>query len=234
VEGPQYVPMLRVAYDGWRELERETGQSLLTLTGGLTIGDPAAATMRAVRECVIRYGLDHEMLDDVTARARYPQHRLFPGEAMVLEARAGIVRSEAAVLAAIRRAERLGAIVYRHAPVESIVPTAHGIPLRVDGADHQFGKVLIAVGPWTGSLLPAWQPTLAVRRLVMTWFAADDPAAYTPERFPVFTRHHDASTCSACPASTDTPSRSPSTRNTDPSPTPTPSTRAYVPQTSPP
>src|SRR5215475_2096201 len=38
-EGPQYVPMLLRARDLWRELEAEAGRDLLTVTGGLMIGD---------------------------------------------------------------------------------------------------------------------------------------------------------------------------------------------------
>src|ERR671932_2496108 len=37
-EHPDYVPLLRRAYQLWQELERETGQKLLHITGGLYIG----------------------------------------------------------------------------------------------------------------------------------------------------------------------------------------------------
>src|SRR3979411_1221025 len=40
-EHPDYVPMLRRAWDLWRELERESGETLLTQTGGLYVGPPA-------------------------------------------------------------------------------------------------------------------------------------------------------------------------------------------------
>src|SRR5436309_2951429 len=34
-ESPQYVPLVQRAYALWRELEAETGQRLLTITGGI-------------------------------------------------------------------------------------------------------------------------------------------------------------------------------------------------------
>src|SRR5688500_9866679 len=37
-EDPLYTPLARAAFIAWRELERETGQSLLRVTGGLNIG----------------------------------------------------------------------------------------------------------------------------------------------------------------------------------------------------
>ena len=39
-ESPAYVPLLLRAYELWRQLERETPASLLTITGGLMIGTP--------------------------------------------------------------------------------------------------------------------------------------------------------------------------------------------------
>lgn len=37
-ENPAYVPMLRRAFKLWRDLEKESGQHLLTRTGSLEIG----------------------------------------------------------------------------------------------------------------------------------------------------------------------------------------------------
>ena len=39
-EHPDYVPLLRRAWTLWRELERDSGETLLTETGGLYAGDP--------------------------------------------------------------------------------------------------------------------------------------------------------------------------------------------------
>lgn len=191
MEGPEYVPLLRAAYDGWRELERETRRHLLTLTGGLTIGDPDAETMRGVLESARSFDLEHLLLDGAAARQRYPQHRLFPGEAMLLEHQAGFLRPEIAVQAATRRAEELGAVVHRHARVQSIEVDPNGVAIRVGNEEHHVDRVLVTAGPWTGSLLGEWDERLSVRRLVMTWFAADDPALFTPQRFPVFTRRRE-------------------------------------------
>jgi len=39
-ESPEYVPLVQRGRELWRELEEESGQELLTLTGGLAIGPP--------------------------------------------------------------------------------------------------------------------------------------------------------------------------------------------------
>ena len=188
LEGSEYVPLLQEAYRGWRELERETGRNLLTLTGGMTIGDPDAPSMRKVLESIETFGLEHELLDAKAAQTRYPQHHLLPGETMILDRQAGFLRPELAVLTAIQRAEELGATVHRHARVEWVEPLEGGVRIRAGGEDFEVGRVIVSAGPWAGSLMAGWASQLSVRRLVMTWFAARDPAAFSPGRFPVFVR----------------------------------------------
>src|SRR3981081_4782602 len=39
-EHPDYVPLLRRAWQLWRDLEKESGESLLTQTGGVHLGPP--------------------------------------------------------------------------------------------------------------------------------------------------------------------------------------------------
>src|ERR1051325_5899686 len=39
-EGEQYVPLVLRSYELWRALEKETGNELLTITGGLTLQNP--------------------------------------------------------------------------------------------------------------------------------------------------------------------------------------------------
>src|SRR3954465_3894937 len=62
-EHPLYVPLVQRAHHLWRELEENTGKSLMKITGGLMIGPPegmvVAGTLRSVRE----HGLPHEVLE---------------------------------------------------------------------------------------------------------------------------------------------------------------------------
>jgi sarcosine oxidase len=105
-EGPQYVPMLLRARELWRELEAETGRDLLTVTGGLMIGDAGSGEIRNVIDSAERFALAHEVLDAGAMAARYPQHQpLLPGEIAVLDRMAGVVRPEFAVVSAARRAQ---------------------------------------------------------------------------------------------------------------------------------
>src|SRR6516225_5716826 len=45
-EHPSYVPLLRRAYELWREAEGRTGERLLIITGSIDIGHANSATVR--------------------------------------------------------------------------------------------------------------------------------------------------------------------------------------------
>jgi sarcosine oxidase len=49
-------------------------------------------------------------------------------------------------------------------------------------------QVVVAAGRWVGGLLTGLAPRLRVVRRVQAWFSAAEPAAFGPDRFPVFLR----------------------------------------------
>src|SRR2546430_7411404 len=71
-EHPDYVPLLRRAWTLWRDLERESGETLLTQTGGLYAGDPNGELVAGALKSARAHQLEHEVLDAAALRARYP------------------------------------------------------------------------------------------------------------------------------------------------------------------
>lgn len=200
-EGPQYVPMLLRAGDLWRQLEAETGRGLLTVTGGLMIGDADSADIRNVIASAERFALPHEVLDAGAMAARYPQHQsLLPGEIAVLDCMAGVIRPEFAVLSAARRAQDLGAIVHERTQVTAIHADADGVTVHAGSRDYRVDLAVVAAGPWTARFAPELARLITARRVIMTWHMAGDSAAYHPERFPVSIRNSDGVHISAFPS----------------------------------
>src|SRR5437016_9135071 len=62
-EHPDYVPLLRRAWTLWRDLERDTGETLLTETGGLYAGDPTGELVSGALLSARTHHLEHEVLD---------------------------------------------------------------------------------------------------------------------------------------------------------------------------
>ena len=103
------MPLLQRAYAMWAELQAESGRDLLTLCGGIYVGDPASSVFTGARASAELHGLDHEVLTAEEIRARFPTLRP-PDHAMGLyESNAGFTRPEQTVLANIDLARRHGA-----------------------------------------------------------------------------------------------------------------------------
>src|SRR3982750_2989946 len=62
-EHPDYVPLLRRAYEMWDQLEKRSSQKLLYLTGGIYMGPPNGAVVGGALKAAKMHGLEHERLD---------------------------------------------------------------------------------------------------------------------------------------------------------------------------
>ena len=98
-EHPVYVPMVQRAYELWRDLEKESGVTLLRETGGVMIGRPDSDLVKGARHSAELHGLRHEMLTAGEVRKRFPA--LHPESDMVAvwEPRAGVLFPEACISA---------------------------------------------------------------------------------------------------------------------------------------
>ncbi|WP_158893529.1 N-methyl-L-tryptophan oxidase [Amycolatopsis anabasis] len=189
-EGGSYVPLLRRAGELWRELEAVSAREILTRCGGLTIGAPEHPDLVAVRRCAEEYGLAHEILDDSAAAARFPQHRLDPGEIVFLDPAAGVLRPEPAVQGALAAAASAGAEILSYHRIDELTETGGGWRLRANGETFTADHVVLSPGPWAPAVRALAGFPIEVRRITPCWFAARDVAAHRPNRLPIAIRRH--------------------------------------------
>ncbi|UJL45740.1 N-methyl-L-tryptophan oxidase [Virgibacillus sp. NKC19-16] len=188
MEGPEYVPLLQDAKELWRQLEKESGNSLLTLNGGLMIGEAESPAIKTILKSISDFDLDHEILEGDQARNRYPQFKLYDDDLAVLDKDAGFIRPELAVVSASLLAMKQGAEIKRYTKVESITPESDGVSITADGKNYKVGKVLISTGAWTSKLMPELKEQLIPRRLLLTWFAPKDLTNTGVDKLPIFAR----------------------------------------------
>lgn len=188
-EDPAYLPLLREAFPLWRALEREAGETLLTMTGAAMIGPRGGALVEGSLRTAQVHDLPHTMLDGAEASRRFPQFALADDDVVFHEDGGGVLRPEACVRAALGSAVRGGGRVLTGTRVVAV--EAHGDGVRVHTEDRERIDARCAVvcaGPWTRDLLPALPVPLQVERQVNAWFTPRDPELYTPQRCPVFIR----------------------------------------------
>jgi len=187
-ESPEYVPLLQRAHILWRQLEKESGVELLTMTGGLTIGRPDGELVSGVLASARLNDLPHRLLDGPEMGRAYPQHRMKNGEVAVLEDEAGFLRPELSIQAAAGRAQALGARIMNDTEVTSVEPSSSGVALMTSRGRFEAERALVTAGAWTTKLMNKLHLPLNVERQVMGWLRITDPSQFTAHRFPVFMR----------------------------------------------
>jgi sarcosine oxidase len=143
-DDPQYVHLARAALGGWRELEDDTSEALLDLTGGVDHGE--AAAVERVAAALTGSGAAFEVLPPAAAAEQWPGMR-FEGQ-VVVSPEGGRCRSDATVAALQRRVAELGGEVRFETPVEAVVPAGEGVEVRTTGETWQATTAVVAAGSW--------------------------------------------------------------------------------------
>ena len=185
-EHPSYVPLARAAYEGWYELERLTGEAVLSRTGVLEMGKPGSVIVDGSLAASRLHGLEHELLDAAEIRRRYPQFTLPADYSGVWQPDGGFVRPELANRLHLELAERAGAAILENRKVLAIEPGAKSVRIVMEEGAIEAGSVVVAAGAWIGDLVPELRPRLTVTRQVLCWFEPKRAAAVAPGNLPVF------------------------------------------------
>jgi sarcosine oxidase len=191
-EHPLYVPLVRQAYDLWERLERESGTTLLRITGGAFIGEEDSELVSGALESSRLHGIPIDVVDGAELERVFPAFARQPGIRAVLERRAGYLNPGGCVRALLERAEESGAEIRI---AEVIGWERDGGHLRVftaGGGEHLTDSLVLAAGPRLPSLATDQRLPLTVERVVQAAFAPDRPADYTEATLPVFAWEFEA------------------------------------------
>lgn len=186
-EHPMYVPIVRRAYDLWRELEGRVGRSLLHETGGLTIGPPEGDSVLGALRSARQFGIASELLSGDEVRRRFPAFEPRSGDVAVLDPRAGYLEPEACVAAYRTVARQHGADLRFGEPVLAWEAEGAGVRVTTPCGVHFAERLVLAVGTGVRALVPDLDLPLTVERQILYWLEPDatDPR-YDRPWFPIF------------------------------------------------
>lgn len=194
-EGEQYTPLSLRSYELFRELERITGESLLTITGGLIISSDAdnkskihvpeffENTLAAAR----KYNIRHEMLDAGEIRKRFPQFNVKDNEFAYYEYEAGYLRPEEIITASLKVAQAQGASVHTNEKLIDFAEESSCVKVRTDKATYMAENLILTVGPWLPQILCDLGSVFKVYRQTVFWFDVEEAIKqFSPPNFPIF------------------------------------------------
>lgn len=198
-EGRDYVPFVLESHRIWRELEAETGDSLLVACGALVMAPGRGTNSHHGKPDFVRnsiaaardFDIPHEVLDGREVACRFPQFLgLDGGEIAYYEPGGGYVRPEACIGAQLKRAAELGAAIRTGIEVRSIVQDGDGVRVETSAGSFLAGQAVVSAGAWTAPLLGApFDRLLGVKRQTLHWYALDETGAYGPDA-PVYIWMH--------------------------------------------
>lgn len=185
-EDPRYVPLLRRSYELWRELEQESGEPLLIITGGIDVGREGSATLDGSLRSCAAHDLPHDVLDAAALTRRFPGCR-FPSDLIsVFQADAGFVMSERAIAAHAAAAVRRGADIRTGEQVTGWEADDAGVSVRTESDEYRARSLVVTAGAWAGKLVPALRELAIPERQVLIWTEPIHPQYFRVGAFPIF------------------------------------------------
>ena len=176
---PEYVRLTQDAYADWARLELESGEQLVTTTGGIDLfpPDPAIPSVDYTRS-MDEVGISYEALDTRQLIARWPQLRLPAGTLGLYQADAAIVPAGRTTALLHAQARRRGAELRDRSPVLGLEDLGEaGLRVTTASGELRCRGVVVTVDAWTNDVVGhlGLHVPLEVTLEQVTYFAAERP-----------------------------------------------------------
>jgi sarcosine oxidase len=183
---PSYVPLLRRAYELWREAEYASGERLLFITGGVDTGPESGRIVQGALASCREHDLPHEILTAAELAKRHPGYRLPEHFVAVFQADAGFVASERAIVAHAQLALAAGADLRAREPILGWEITGAGTVLvQTKRGAYEAERLVLSTGAWISDYVPALRGKAVPERQTLGWFRTLVPEHFRLGRFPI-------------------------------------------------
>ena len=185
-EHPDYVPLLRRAFELWSDIEVETGQRLFVKTGGLDIGPMDGRVVTGALAACRTHSLAHEWITGSEIHRRFPGVDVPEHYGAVFHEEAGYLNPEACIDAMLASAVGHGAALKVGETLQTLESLSDGWDLCTDRGRYTADQVVVTAGAWSQFVLPELERLAIPERQVVGWFDSLDPSRFSAEQFPVF------------------------------------------------
>lgn len=191
-EHPDYVPLVERSYELWRQIEKESGESLLTITGIVEMGAPDSELIRGCLQSCEQYNIPHERLTAAQINKRFPQFTIPGSMEGIWQKDAGILAVERCILTQRLLARKRGATLHEEEEVLSLTPpksrsgSGGKITIETRKGTYTCRKAVVCAGPWANRILADLKLPLEVERQTLGFYTPLDRAAFELGTFPLF------------------------------------------------
>jgi sarcosine oxidase len=182
-EHPDYVPLLRRAYELWRELEQEAGEQLLRITGIVEGGE---RILEGVLRSCVEHGIAHEVLTGAEVARRFPAYSLPADMQVAFQPDGGFVVPERCIAAHVEGALARGAVLRARERVLEWSETESGVRVRTERGEVEAEQIVLTAGAWSQDVARLPAGLVHGVRQSLAWLQPARPELFQPDRMPVF------------------------------------------------
>jgi sarcosine oxidase len=183
-EHPDYIPLLKRAYQNWAELEKATGANIYFPTGLAYAGPQDDEMLKGVKASASQYDVALTSGNEKGLQQQWPQFELPAGYETLFEPEAGFIRPATAIRSFLQEAKRYGAELLPEAKVAHWKYEADKVMVHTDKGDYSCKKLVVTAGAWSSRLIPGIQQLLKVTRQVLVWVDPPDRSRFEVGKFP--------------------------------------------------
>ena len=186
---PSYARLMPAAFQAWKELEADAGQSIYIRTGGVSLNPAGVDYVDCVAANLEAIGVPHRRMTGAEWNRANPIYSVPAAHDVVFEPDAGMLAAGRAVAVQLDLARAHGGEktqVMPSTPVRRIDLDGTRPVVVTDSLTIATDRLIVTAGAWIKHLLPQLPvPLLATRQQVL-YFRPSDPAPFRIGRFPVF------------------------------------------------
>ncbi len=186
---PAYVRLTEEAYDDWARLEEWSGETLVTVVGGLDLFPPdPGIPIEDYTSSLDAVGIDYSLLDAAEVMGRWPQFALDAGTVGLWQSRGAIVPAGPGTALMLALAHQQEAVIRGEARVLSLRDTGSGVEVVTDQATYVADSVVVAADAWTNEVLGSLDVSIPLETTLeqATYFAPPTPGDFAPDRMPLW------------------------------------------------
>jgi sarcosine oxidase len=185
-EHSSYVPLLRRAYELWRDAEYASGERLLFVTGGIDAGPENGRIITGSLASCHEHGLPHEVLSARELARRFPGWQLPDEHVANFQPDAGFVASERAIVTHVQLALGAGADIRAREAITGWDLTGAGtVRVSTTRGSYEAERLILSTGAWIGDHVPELAGKAVPERQVLGWFRPKEPEHFRMGSCPV-------------------------------------------------
>lgn len=200
-EGLDFVPIVKRSHEIWKELESQTGTTIMTTTGGLLLDSGIQSWAKHGSEGFFKRtvnfakegSIPFEVFDANELRNRFSEFNLEESGTVYFEPSAGFLRPELAISTQLQLAAQNDAVIKTHTKVLGISPiSGGGVQIQTNQGTFEATRAVLSAGPWVKDFLPSFVKTqFKICRQILHWIPKKGKA-FELGKTPIFIWGYDS------------------------------------------